>query len=103
MPGRLAGSKRPCASKGLPATTRPWGRERRQGGTERDKQKDRPVDTDRTDRQLVESEPPIGERLHGNEDDGKKGLMKNIAEPREIQLLQKPKDFERWQIVLVDW
>ena len=23
--------------------------------------------------------------------------------PREIQLLQKPKDFERWQIVLVDW
>ena len=33
----------------------------------------------------------------------KKGLMKNIAEPREIQLLQKPKDFERWQIVLVDW
>ena len=40
------------------------------GGAEWDLQKDRPVDTDRTDRQLVESEPPIGERLHGNEDDG---------------------------------
>ena len=72
MPGRLAGRKRPCASKGCPQRPDPGDASggRRGGGAERDKQKDRPVDTDRTDRQLVESEPPIGERLHGNEDDG---------------------------------